>query len=172
MLNFVGDINGNNSANLNSAHNSNMAQYYQSQQQHLFYLNNKFNNETINKSPTPYSSSYARRELLLNELKQQQQQHQQQPYDYEEVDMESDRLFYKRRSITSSPVRYNFNSKSSPPVIMRIDSAKTAKLNRLRAYEQQQQQQLNESNINSSTNYDQQVTTPSNLQSWPNNNLR
>lgn len=30
---------------------------------------------------------------------------------------------FKRRSITSSPVRYNFNSKSSPPVTTRIFDA-------------------------------------------------
>ena len=50
---------------------------------------------------------------------------------------------YKRRSITSSPVRYNFNSKSSPPVTMRIID--TANL-----MQQQVQQSIeNTNNINS-----------------------
>lgn len=162
LTNFVGDISGssnNNNSTTNS--NNNMSQYYQQQQQ-FYYLNNKPYNETMNKSPTPYSNSFARRDVLIN------QQQPPQSYDIDEDDLDPERLYYKRRSITSSPVRYNFNSKSSPPVIMRIDSAKTAKLNRLRSYEQQQ---LNESN-NINTNYEQQVTTPSNLQSWPNNNLR
>jgi hypothetical protein len=48
---------------------------------------------------------------------------------------------YKRRSITSSPVRYNFNSKSSPPVTMRIID--TANL-----MQQQVQQSIENTNQN------------------------
>ena len=56
---------------------------------------------------------------------------------------------------------------------MRIDSAKIAKLNRLRSFEQQQQQILNDSNNYHFTYNEQQQqvnTTPlSSIQSWPNN---
>ena len=172
LTNFVGDISGNTYNTMPQQHSH---YYQQQQQQQLYYLNNKILNESNRTPPqqqqqqsNQYASSFARRELLLDELKQHQQQivmqqQQQQHYDYDEDDLVDDRLVYKRRSITSSPVRYNFNSKSSPPVIMRIDSAKTAKLNRLRSYEKQ-----TESNYTNSNN--DQVNTPSTA--WPNNNLR
>lgn len=168
LTNFVGDISGNTYNTMPQQH----SHYYQQQQQQLYYLNNKILNESNRTPPqqqqsNQYVSSFARRELLLDELKQHQQQivmqQQQQHYDYDEDDLVDDRLGYKRRSITSSPVRYNFNSKSSPPVIMRIDSAKTAKLNRLRSYEKQ-----TESNYTNCNN--DQANTPSTT--WPNNNLR
>ena len=115
---------------------------------------------------------------------QQQLKHKSYQYDFDYDDdcnnqyqQQQDNIdqaqYYKRRSITSSPVRFNFNSKSSPPVIMRIDSAKIAKLNRLRSFEQQQQQILNDSNNYHFTYNEQQQqvnTTPlSSIQSWPNN---
>ena len=65
---------------------------------------------------------------------------------------------YKRRSITSSPVRYNFNSKSSPPVTMRI--VDTANL-----LNQQLQQTIeavaaNNSSINSNNNESSSLFSP------------
>ena len=188
----------NNNSSNNNFNNSN----YQQQQQNQFYMNKLYTNETVNNQLSSIATpNISRRELLLSELKQhqqqqilmqqqqqqqqlllQQQQHQQHRqntyrYDFdddEDEEEQQERLLYsKRRSITSSPVRYNFNSKSSPPVIMRIDSAKTARLNRLRSSDQQKDSINYNSlyNNNNNSTDQQQINTPSSstIEPWSKN---
>ena len=80
-----------------------------------------FNNQRMLNYLTLQSQQTGRKMNLEDEMNMMAYYHQLQLH-YQQQQLNQLR-FMKRRSITASPVRYNFNSKSSPPTTTRIDSS-------------------------------------------------
>ena len=122
LSNFVGGLSNNKKSASNNANQADLGYSIQSElTTNTFNNNNNQSNSVVSATGVPIMTKTG----FYNNNNNNRRDEDENPPNYADIIIDEQNKIAKKRSTTSSPVRYNFNTKSSPPT-----SVRTQKINK------------------------------------------